>query len=73
MAALNLSERLGLEFSLEKIVCNETYLPSDAIETGETIKKLMQAAPVPCPMRVTFDGSPPNSLMLSLIHCNAAI
>lgn len=54
----------------QKICLN---LPSDAMETGETIKKLMLAAPVPWPMSVTEPGFPPNSSMLSLIHWRAAI
>lgn len=36
-------------------------------------RKWTQAAPVPCPISVTFVGSPPNTATFSLIQCSAAI
>lgn len=43
------------------------------LATGDSISRLTQAAPVPCPINVTEPISPPNVPILSLTHCNAAI
>lgn len=45
------------------------YVP---LATGETAMKFAMAAPVPCPMRVIFSGSPPNAGKFSLSQCRPA-
>lgn len=46
-------------------------LPSGTAD--EVMRKLIQAAPVPWPIRLMFSGSPPNSPIFSLIQWRAAI
>ena len=47
------------------------YLPNG--KASDVIKKCTQAAPVPCPIIVTFRGSPPKCSIFSCTQCNAAI
>ena len=49
----------------------EKYSPSGT--AWLVIKKLTQAAPVPCPINVTFLGSPPKLPMFSCTQWSAAI
>ena len=49
----------------------KTVLPSGS--ASEVIRKCTQAAPVPCPIIVTFRGSPPKCSIFSWTQCSAAI
>ena len=42
------------------------------LATGEAMRKWAHAAPVPCPIRVTFWGSPPNCSIFSFTQFRAA-
>ena len=49
----------------------KTVLPSGS--ASDVIRKCTHAAPVPCPIMVTFRGSPPKCSIFSCTQCSAAI
>ncbi len=63
----------NLMYTVYQVTTARATTCSPGTVMGECARYSAQAAPVPCPKRVTLSGSPPNAPAFSLTHCSAAI